>query len=135
MPDTPIAIVNGGRIFVDGAKLLEHYTSGNLTAAATKYEWAIHGYYRIRQVIVDSEVANAGNGVDRIDVNVNGTSIYSATADKPVLQQGDTGMWVNTSQPLTYDLKPGDIVTYDVDNVGATNGSSRVKVCIILIPR
>lgn len=130
MPDT--AIVSRVPRFTDGMKVLEHYTSGALTAAAVKKEWIVTGYYSIRQVIVDSETANVGNGVDRIDINVNGTSIYSATADKPVLQQGDTGMWASSHNLATRGVVPGDVISYDVDNVAGGSGSARVKVCIVL---
>ena len=133
MPDKPIDTTD---VRVPHANMicgvLSDYSNGAITTDTSTREWVIGRYARILQVLVDSETANSGNGVDRIDINVNGTSIYSATADKPVLQPGDTGMWTASYNPATQDLLPLDIVSYDVDNVADIAGSARVKVCIIL---
>ena len=115
-------------------RVLHYYSNAALTASTSIREWVIPAYYRILQVIVDSETTNIGAGVDRIDVNVNGTSIYSATADKPYLTPGDTGQWKSSDNYVTQDLVPGDVVSFDVDNI-ATTGSARVKVNIVLGPR
>ena len=111
--------------------VLEHYTSAALTAATEKKEWVIPFYCRIIDVIIDSETANSGEADDIADVNINGTTIYTTQANRPTLTLSNTGLWAEAAEPEVTALSPGDIISYDIDQI-ATTGSARVKVTILL---
>lgn len=112
--------------------VLEHYTNAAITTGNQKKEWVIPFYYRILDVIVDSETAGQTGGTsDIIDVNINGTTVYTTQANRPTLLLADTGMWTETGEPEVNTGGPGDIISYDIDQI-CTTGSARVKVTILL---
>ena len=140
MPDNAIAIKyenkTGQKVFV-----FEDYVAGALTAAATKKEWVVPFYARIVDVVVDSEGAGVGTANTIIDVNRNGTTIYTTQNNRPTLRSNDTGDYKWTADGLSDRLKPditrlvpGDILSYDVDQIQATSGNTRTLVAIILEP-
>lgn len=140
MPDNDIAVrldnKVGHKVFV-----FEHYTSGALTAATVKYEWIVPFFARIVDVIVDSAGAGVGTQSTIIDVNRNGTTIYTTQNNRPSLRSTDTGFYKWTADGLsdrqTPDitrLVPGDILSYDVDQIQSTSGVTRTNVAIVLEP-
>ena len=140
MPDNAIAIKyenkTGNKVFV-----FEHYTSGALTAAATKKEWIVPFYARIVDVVVDSAGAGVGTNPTIIDVNRNGTTIFTDQDNRPTLRSNNTGYYLNGADGFSERLKPditrlvpGDILSYDVDQIQATSGNTRTTVAIILEP-
>lgn len=61
-----------------------------------------------------------------IDVNKNGTTIYTTQANRPTIAYNDANGWVNTS-PDVLSFDAGDIITLDIDQV-ATGASDLVVV-------
>lgn len=119
--------------------ILEHYVAAALTTGTAKKEWVIPFFCRILDVIIDSETASSGGANDDIiDVNINGTTIYTTQGNRPTLTKTNTGLWAR-GEPEAGGagvagmsiLRPGDILSYDVDQVDTT-GSARVKVTILL---
>lgn len=112
--------------------ILQDYSNGAITTGTSKKEWIVPAYGRILDVIVDSETAGQTGGTsDIIDVNINGTTIYTTQGNRPTLLLNDTGMWTEAAEPEVTTLSPGDIISYDVDQV-CTTGSARVKVTILI---
>lgn len=136
MGDTAIAVkTTASQQFSRKRRLLQYYSNGALTAAATKKEWVVFAASRILDIIVDSESsAGVGNGSNRIDININGTTVFTTQANRPILTPPNTGMWT-TGRPEVKHLVPGDIISIDVDAVPATSGATRTKVLIILEAR
>lgn len=116
------------------ALILESYTSAALTTGTNKKEWVCPIYGRIVDVIVDSETANSGESTDIIDVNINGTTIYTTQGNRPTLVALDTGLWPEAAEPEVQNLSPGDIVAFDVDQI-ATTGAARTKVTVLIARR
>lgn len=131
MPDTAIASPLEDSKLNNIIHIFNHYTSGAITAATTKYEWVVPYYCHILDVIVDSETAATGHDDDIIDVNLDGTSIFTTQANRPRLISNNTGMWSH-NKPDVETIVPGQILSYDVDQVGSGGGSQRVKVIILV---
>jgi hypothetical protein len=111
--------------------VFEHYSAAALTAATVKHEWIVPFKCRILDVIADSGAAGSGGTSDIVDVNVNGTTIYTTQANRPTLLVGDTGMFTEAAEPEIYDLKAGDVLSYDIDQI-ATTGSTLFKLSIVV---
>ena len=117
------------------ALILEHYTAAAITTGTAKKEWICPIYGRIVDVIVDSENAGITGGTsDIIDVNINGTTIYTTQDNRPTLLLSDTGLWAEAAEPEVVAVSPGDIISYDIDQI-CTTGSERVKVTILIARR
>ena len=117
------------------ALILEDYSNAALTTGTEKKEWVCPIYGRIVDVIVDSETAGLTGGTsDIIDVNIGGTTIYTTQGNRPTLLLADTGLWAEAAEPEVQNLSPGDIVSYDVDQI-CTTGSARVKISILIARR
>jgi hypothetical protein len=116
------------------ALILEHYTAAAITTGTEKKEWVCPIYGRIVDVIVDSETAGSGGTSDIIDVNIGGTTIYTTQGNRPTLLLANTGLWAEAAEPEVQNLSPGDIVSYDIDQI-CTTGSARVKVTILIARR
>lgn len=129
MTDFPITprVARGPMVF-----MFSHYIAAALTAAATKWEWICPYYATIRDVICDSETAGQTGGTsDIIDVNKNGTTIFTTQGNRPTLLLGDTGMFTR-GYPNVTALSPGDILSFDVDQI-CTTGSARFKIAIVCV--
>lgn len=120
-----------------GPSLIEFtdYSNAAITAATEKREWIITSAMRIVDVIVDSGGAGSGAGSDIVDVNRNGTTIYTTQANRPTLATGDTGLFSEAGEPEIDRLEPGDVLSYDVDAVCAGAGSTRFKITILCVKR
>jgi hypothetical protein len=111
--------------------VLSHYTAAALTAAALKNEWMVPFDGRITEVIVHSTGAGVGGTSNIVDVNINGTTIYTTQANRPTLLLADTGMYTEAGEPQVTAVKAGDIISYDVDQV-TTTGALRTTVTIVI---
>lgn len=107
----------------------EDYVAAALTTGTAKKEWIVPVFCRLLDVIADSEVAGSGGVSDLLDINKNGTSIFTTQANRPTLLAGNTGMFTEAGEPEIASFVPGDVLSYDVDQVAST-GSSRFKLCI-----
>lgn len=117
-----------------GVHIFDHYIAAALTAATEKWEWIVPFPARIIDVICDSETAGSGGTSDIIDVNINGTTIYTTQANRPTLLVGNTGMFTEAGEPEIRTIDAGDILSFDVDQI-ATTGSARFKIAIIVVRR
>lgn len=114
----------------------EDFSNAAITTGTAKREWIVTFYGRIVDIICDSETAGSGGTSDIIDVNKNGTTLYTTQANRPTLLVGNTGMFteagVGPDAALT--VVPGDILSYDIDQI-ATTGGARFKIIIICVER
>lgn len=132
MADTPITVRRG---FGRAIHYFQHYSNGAITAGTNKQEWIMGFHGRIVDVICDSGAAGSGSDGDVIDVNINGTTIYTTQGNRPTLDSGDTGMFAEAGEPEVTTFVPGDVLSYDVDAVASGGGSSRFKIVIIVAER
>ena len=128
MTDFPITprIARGPQVIT-----FSHYIAAALTTGAAKWEWICPFYATIRDVICDSETTGSGGTSDIVDVNKNGTTIYTTQDNRPTLLSGDTGMFTRGNPGVTA-LNPGDVLSFDIDQVAST-GSARFKISIICV--
>ena len=111
--------------------VFEDYSNGAITAGTNKREWIIPFNGHIVDVICDSAGVGGNNSqADIIDVNLNGTTIYTTQGNRPSLPQNNTGLFAEAGEPDITALRVGDTLSYDVDQVDAT-GSNRFKISII----
>lgn len=61
-----------------------------------------------------------------IDVNVNGTTIYTTQANRPTILDGDAS--VVADLPDDVDLAEDDMITIDIDQVGSTTAGSDLSI-------
>lgn len=111
--------------------ILFDYSNAAITTGTAKKEWIVPFIGVILDVICDSETAGSGGTSDLIDVNINGTTIYTTQGNRPTLLVGDTGLFSEAAEPEVTTVFPGDIVSYDIDQI-ATTGSARFKISILL---
>lgn len=132
MTDNPIVPINSRlavpRIF------LSHYIAAALTTGTAKWEWVVPVNCHIVDVICDSETAGAAGTSDIIDVNLNGTTIYTTQANRPTLLAANTGMFTEAGEPEVTAINGGDVLSFDVDQI-ANTGSARFKIVIVCAPR
>ena len=77
-------------------------------------------------------VGTAPTGADIvIDVNKNGTSIYTAQANRPTITDGQNAGGPGASPDVT-TLVAGDYLTVDIDQIGSTVAGSDLTVTIIV---
>ena len=113
--------------------VFHHYIADALTTGTVKWRWVVPFSCKILDVICDSNTAGSGGTSDIVDVNVNGTTIYTTQANRPTLLSGDTGMFTEAGEPELPSLVAGDILTFDVDQVAST-GSAVFSIAIIVGP-
>ena len=116
------------------ALILSDYSNAAITTGTNKKEWVVPAYCNITDVICNSETAGSGGTSDLIDVNLNGTTIYTTQGNRPTLLQADTGLFSEAAEPEVTFCSPGDIIAYDIDQV-STTGSARFTITIILTRR
>ena len=110
-----------------------HQITAALTTGTEKWEWIVPFSCKILDVICDSATAGSGGTSDIIDVNLNGTTIYTTQGNRPTLLAADTGMFTEAGEPEVTGLVAGDIISLDVDQVAST-GSARFKIAIVVGP-
>lgn len=117
--------------------VMQFETVAALTTGTAKGTRLVPFYARILDVIARSGTAGSGGTSDIIDVNLNGTTIFTTQGNRPTLLQGDTGWWsvsglgATSPVPDVVMLAPGDIISYDVDQQ-ATTGSALFTLTILL---
>ena len=114
------------------ARILEDYSSAALTVATTKKEWIVTHHGRIGGVRINASGAAGGAGTSTIDININGVTIFTTQANRPQLAVQAGGDFTVGPPDVGY-VKPGDVVSYDVDTIPAVSGHTRVEIAISLV--
>ena len=82
---------------------------------------------------VRASVGTAPTGSDIIvDVNKNGTTIFTTQLSRPKIFAGQT--LVSTNTPQITELTTGDYLTVDVDQIGSLNPGADLSVQIEFTP-
>jgi hypothetical protein len=82
---------------------------------------------------VRASVGTAPTGADiRIDVNKNGTTVFTTQTNRPKIFAGQT--LVSTSTPNITEFTTGDYITVDIDAIGSLNPGSDLTVQIEFTP-
>jgi hypothetical protein len=82
---------------------------------------------------VRASVGTAPTGADiTIDVNKNGTTVFTTQTNRPKIFAGQT--LVSTSTPNITEFTTGDYITVDIDAIGSLNPGSDLTVQIEFTP-
>lgn len=109
-------------------KALMLEASGELAVGTTKA--FVPAPFNIAITKVKAQVLTAPTGSDLIiDVNVNGTSIYTTQVNRPTIASGDTT--VEATLPDNVSISENDMITIDIDQVGSTVAGASLAVTVI----
>ena len=130
------AIDANGKIFVPETtipanlktKSVAFYIGGDLTVEADCMATIIPQVMRITGIKAVVSTAPVGANVI-LDINVNGTSVYTTQANRPNIADGATS--VTASLPNIVDLVLGDVISVDVDQIGITTAGANLSIVII----
>jgi hypothetical protein len=104
---------------------------GTLSTGTGRAKFYIPGPITIGNV--RASVGTAPTGSDLvIDVNKNGTTIFTTQTSRPKIFAGQT--LVSTSTPNVTELTTGDYLTVDIDQIGSLNPGSDLSVQIEFTP-
>ena len=74
-------------------EILRHVSPAATTTGTYKWEWPILCFARIADVICNAETIGVDGTSTIIDVNVNGTTIYTTQDNRPTLLLAETGLF------------------------------------------
>ena len=104
---------------------------GTLSAGIGRAKFYIPGAITLGNV--RASVGTAPTGADiTIDVNKNGTTVFTTQSNRPKIYAGQTV--VSTSTPNITTFSAGDYITVDIDTVGSLNPGSDLTVQIEFTP-
>jgi hypothetical protein len=110
--------------------LTAFYKSGALTVTAGTQRLPIDGSYTV--VGTRLTAGTAPTGADLIiDVNKNGTSIYTTQANRPTITAGQNAGGPGATPDVTA-LIAGDYLTVDIDQIGSTVAGSDLTVTVMV---
>jgi hypothetical protein len=106
--------------------------SGVLAVDVGTIPFGLDTNYEFVSVEVNVGTASAGAAV-LVDINKNGTTIYSTQGNRPSVSAGATRA-TNSGRntPNTTTFGAGDVITVDVDQTGTTTPGSNLGVVIRL---
>lgn len=103
------------------------YSNAAVTAGQVLSEYVSNSFGRLTAVKFLAVTAGSGAGNTVGDVLLNGTSIWSATANKPTLAAASTGEFANAiGDAGRVAVRPGDRITLQINTIPATTGHARV---------
>lgn len=107
-------------------------TPGTLSAGAGKYPAVYNDTGSTLAIIaVRASVVTAPTGAAIIvDINKNGTTIFTTQANRPTIAIGTNTSGKVTSMDVT-SLAPGDYLTVDIDQVGSGAAGSDLMVAVL----
>jgi hypothetical protein len=104
---------------------------GTLSVGVGRAKFYIPGAITLGNV--RASVGTAPTGADIvIDVNKNGTTVFTTQSNRPKIYAGQT--LVSTSTPNITEFAAGDYITVDVDAIGSLNPGSDLTVQIEFTP-
>lgn len=101
----------------------DFYLAGAVTVGTGNVLWRNNTGQTLNIVAERAEcVAAPTGGSITVDINKNGTTIFTTQSNRPVIAAGATDSGLVTSQNVT-TLAPNDYLTVDVDGIGSGGGS------------
>ncbi len=132
MSDVTIGAVIRDSRWSTGRMVYEDYSKSAITAGTIKREWILPFNGQIVDVLADSEtIGGNSNQADIIDININGTTIYTTEGNRPSLPLVYTFVFEEAGEPEVASFIAVDILSYDVDQVDGSGGSARFKLSIV----
>jgi hypothetical protein len=110
--------------------------AGTLTASAKAVRWVAPYACRVKYVRTVVATAPTVSGSVTVDVNKNGTTIFTTQANRPSIPFGSTVSTSTTGTPdaAAASLAAGDVLSFDVDTIGGTVAGADLYVVMIVVP-
>lgn len=115
---------NGG----DFTKGISFYVDGELNADTGLYTVHSPIAMTVKEVLVSVDTAPTGASLI-VDLNKNGTTLYTTQANRPTITAGNTTATV--SLPDVLSVAKGDKISLDIDQVGSTISGSNLALTLI----
>jgi hypothetical protein len=110
--------------------LTSFFKSGTLATATGTQRLPIDGTYTIIGTRVMVGTAPAGANII-VDVNKNGTTIYTTQGNRPTVADGANAGGPGTAPDIA-TLVAGDYLTVDIDQVGSGTAGADLTVAVIV---
>jgi len=107
------------------------YVSGNQSTGTTKGQMVVNGHWRVVSVRAVVGTAPATQALI-VDLNKNGASLFSGSSIQPTIAASATDSGSAVPDVADRTLRPGDILTYDIDQVGTGTVGAGLSVCVRL---
>lgn len=105
--------------------------TGALTVATGKSRVYLEDNYVVESIRASVNTAPAGASVI-VDVNLNGTSIFTTQANRPTIVAGANTGLATLGAGTTTAIATGQYLTVDVDQIGSTTAGADLSVVIRL---
>jgi hypothetical protein len=106
------------------------FRAGNLAVSAGVFEIPIDIACEIVSVVVRVKTAPTGAAAI-IDLNRNGTTVFTTQSNRPTISAGSKASIVVTSMNVV-TLAPGDYLTGDIDQIGSTVAGADLVIAVRL---
>lgn len=118
--------VGGGTAGGGGAGDLYAYIDGALSVSTEVVSWLAPRTMTLELVYIYCvDPGSASSTI--VDVNLNGTTIFTTQANRPELAFDDANGWAVSGTPELLDVVEGDVLSFDIDQIG-TDASGLVVV-------
>ena len=98
---------------------------GDLSVGTSKMIYMVP--FDLTIIGVKAKVLTAPTGANLIvDININGTSIYTTQANRPTIADGENSVVADLPDDVT--ITQDDIITIDIDQVGSTVAGANLIV-------
>lgn len=107
--------------------------SGTLSTGTGKGHWPNRSTRTLTVIAVDLQVTDTGpSGADFVvDLNKNGTTMYTTQANRPKVTDGTTApAYVSATLPDVVDIASGDYLSVDIDSVGSSVAGSSFTLIV-----
>jgi hypothetical protein len=131
----PRAISNQPKPFTDVLvkKSVVFYFSGTQTAASKAARFVLPEEGKVYSVVTTVNTAPTGDTLI-CDVNLNGTTIYTTQGSRPIIAAAAKTS-TSLAAPDVTNLDTGDVITFDVDQIGSSVAGADLTVVFTYIAR
>lgn len=102
------------------------FLAGTLSVKVWEIEWVAPAAFTLRAATGRARTAPVGADVI-VDVRVNGASVYAQQSDMIVIADGTQQ---DTSATVNHAVSAGDVITYEVEQVGSTTAGADLTVVL-----
>ena len=111
-----------------GVKTLSFYIDDTLEVEESAMSIIAPQNLTITEIKVAVSTAPTGANLV-VDVNKNGTTVYTTQDNRPTVTAGDTS--ATATDPDVTSISAGDVISIDIDQIGSTVAGANLSVAVI----
>lgn len=111
----------------DGIRGINFFIEGELAVEESALSFIVPCTMNITGAKMSVGVAPTGAAIV-VDVHKNGTTLFTTQANRPTIAAGDTSDIFGV--PEVYNLAAGDVLTFEIDQVGSTVAGEDLVFCL-----